>query len=345
MTLLAYDGFELYLGLSPGVINSWTLSGGTAQAIQTRTGRGGIGYSCYRSPGGNWTMRKGGSGGPTYTTLILGAAYENIGGVGTNVDLLHMLDNTTVQMSIRYVAIATGYGVAVYRGSTLLATSAIIPSILSGSFNYLEFKCTFHGTTGAYEVKVDEITVLSATGVDTTQTANNYANGYGCGGNSGSLAFDDFYACDGTGSAPYNNFLGDVRVETLMPSANSSVQWTPSTGSNWQCIDEFAVSTADYVQSSTAGHKDTYDLANLSSNPAQIFAVTPVIYHAKTDSGARTIRPILNSGGTQGNGTTVSPVLNTPIYSMTTFLVDPNGGGAWNQTSVNALKAGFEVVT
>ena len=49
----------------------------------------------------------------------------------------------------------------------------------------------------------------------------------------GTLDIDDLYICDGTGSAPHNTFLGDCRVDTLLPTADGTAQqWTPSTGTH-----------------------------------------------------------------------------------------------------------------
>ncbi len=61
------------------------------------------------------------------------------------------------------------------------------------------------------------------------------------------MQIDDLTFCDSTGSAPYDGFLGNVRVQALLPAgAGASTQFTPSTGSdpNWQCAANLAISDA-----------------------------------------------------------------------------------------------------
>ncbi len=341
MALLWFDGFELYNGFTSAAnFNGWIPNLGTNTA---RTGRGGYGGSMYKSPGGDWTMRRAPGG--TFTRLIQGVAFELILTPGSNAPVaLVVFDGTTQQFGVRVVVVGAGYGVAVYRNATLIATSALLPQIVIGAYCYIELDVTIHNSTGAYEVRVDEVAVLSASGVDTANTANNYATGFGFIGGQGNSAFDDYYCCDTTGSN-YNTFLGDVRVETLMPTSNSSVQWTPSTGTNYQTVDETTLSAADYNESSTVGHIDKFGLQDLTTTPTTVHAVAPIMNQAKVDAGGRTIRNILDSGGTVRNGASVSPTLTTPLYTTDIVMLNPNGSVAWTGTSVNALLAGYEIVT
>ena len=76
--------------------------------------------------------------------------------------------------------------------------------------------------------------------------------------------FDDMAANDTTGNIN-NSWCGNGHCEALVPISNGSInQFTPSTGSNYACVDELPVSTTDYVSTTTDGAIDIYKLTSLS---------------------------------------------------------------------------------
>src|SRR5262245_56180486 len=84
-----------------------------------------------------------------------------------------------------------------------------------GQWFYMEMKVTIHDTAGAVVVRIDGQTVLNLTNQDTRNGGTGFCNSiqFICG-NVGSAYMsynlDDFYICDTAGSAPFNDFLGDV---------------------------------------------------------------------------------------------------------------------------------------
>ena len=155
--------------------------------------------------------------------------------------------------------------------------------------------------------------------------------------------FDDVYICDGTGSAPYNTFLGEIRVHSLSPTAaGSSTQWTPDTGSNYARVNEVPYSAANYVQSGTSGQRDTYTMADLPVSPETVLAVQNNIVAKRTDAAAISIKPVIKSGATLSYGSSTS--LTTYDSTLSDIRVaDPNTSTAWTASGVNALEGGFEV--
>jgi hypothetical protein len=120
------------------------------------------------------------------------------------------------------------------------------------------------------------------------------------------LYVDDVYVCD-TSGAQNNDFLGDVRVETLRPDADTAqADWTPSTGTDHYAVvdDAPGYDGADYVESDTAGHVDLWEYGDLGSTPQSIHAVQLVTAMQKTDAGTREARALLKSGTTTANGAT-----------------------------------------
>jgi len=60
----------------------------------------------------------------------------------------------------------------------------------------------------------------------------------------------------------YNTVFGKTWNEILFPSANGdTIEWTPSTGSNYACIDDIE-DYSDYVSVSTANKKDFFEFTN-----------------------------------------------------------------------------------
>ena len=110
------------------------------------------------------------------------------------------------------------FNVAVTGGTSVVALSI-------GTTYYIEWKVTIANSIAANscKVRVDGVDVITvATGQDLQDTANTTATQVRLGNvsSSGSMGastyIDDFYVCDQTGSVN-NDFLGDVRVDTLFP--------------------------------------------------------------------------------------------------------------------------------
>jgi len=50
----------------------------------------------------------------------------------------------------------------------------------------------------------------------------------------------------------------------VRPEANGSAEWTPSAGTNYECVDEAVASDADYVYALEAGLLDSYDVPSFT---------------------------------------------------------------------------------
>jgi hypothetical protein len=108
-------------------------------------------------------------------------------------------------------------------GSTQIAISTA--AITANTWHYVEWDLTF-SASGSYNVYLDGVSVFSGTG-NLKNSSNAYANQVILSGSS--CNFDDMYVFDSTGSTN-NAVRGDSRVETLFPTADSSVAFSPSAG-------------------------------------------------------------------------------------------------------------------
>jgi hypothetical protein len=235
--------------------------------------------------------------------------------------------------------------IEVLRGSTSIAITA--PGIVTANrWYFIEVKANINSTTGNVIVKINGQQVINFTGnTKNGGTANTIdaVELIRAVDQDGNNTYDDFYICDGTGSAPYNTFLNEIRIHALTPNAaGSSTQFTPSAGANYTAVDELPYSATDYVSSGTVGFRDTYQLSDLPAGAGTVYAVQNVIIAKKTDAATIALRPAIKSGASVYYGT--SAFLGGSDWAIQDLrTTDPNTSVSWTASGVNALEAGFEV--
>jgi hypothetical protein len=161
------------------------------------------------------------------------------------------------------------------------------------------------------------------------------------------VIFDDVYICDATGSI-HNDFLGDVKIVTLLPNGNGRVnQWTRTGGTssgNYTAVNEVPPNgDTSYVSSSTAGQIDAYTVSSLGTVSA-VVAAQIVASARKDDAGTR----VLALGF--GDGTTESYNAGTTLngsYIMYTQPLDENPltSSAWATSDFSGAQLAIEVIS
>lgn len=329
MALLAMDGHDLGDHAA-----RYTVSGTVTASTDTRFTEGRSLSVSGNSSSVDLTI-------PATSELYLGFALKVSGDHA--VDFIALYTGVTKQVSLRW---DTTTSLGLYRGGTSssgtqLATATVA---MPTSHVHFEMRALIADSGGRVVVKINGSTVIDFTGDTQEHASTSTVSTISRQGSTFSTRyFDDFWVCDTTGSAPYNTFLGDARVRTLVPTAaGSSTQFTPSTGSNWSCVDELPYSDTDYVASATSGHTDTYTTSDVPSGVASVLAVQVHGVALKTDSGAMSVKGAVKSGATTYAGSAVA--LAT---TATTFLdlrtTDPNTASAWTVSGVNALEVGVQV--
>lgn len=277
--------------------------------------------------------------------IVMGFAYNIVTSVGgINHDVCGVMVGANQDVTIQ---INTSNQFVLRRSTTVLETGTYV---LPSGWHYLEFKIFIADSGGYCTIRVDGLQVEDFTGYDTKfSTTDDISSvyldnqGFGC-----VTEFDDFYVLDTTGSAPYNDFLGDCRIETLFPdAAGDSTQFTPSAGSNFQNVDESPAPDDDttYNESGTVGHKDLYNIGNLSEAYDTVFAVRPEIFARKTDVGTRTINSVLKSGTTESDGSAKALAETYAYHNGGIITADPDTAAAWGAAGVNAAQVGLEIAS
>jgi hypothetical protein len=350
MSLLFVDGFDHYA--TADITRKWTSTG------VSFSGNAGIGSSVVRYGAGAFfsntsttaTDRKLVKTLAASATWVVGFAFRTSGLPSAAGPIVGLFDVGTAQCDLR---LNTDGTLSVTRNGTSLTSGTSVTALSANTWYYIEWKVTIADSISASTCKVringvDAITV--ATGQDLKNTANSSANqlylGHYTVTSAGNIwYYDDLYVCNTSGSVN-NDFLGDVRVETLYPSgAGNTTQFTPSAGSNYQCVDDADPDDdTTYVESGTVGHVDTYAFDDLSASPTSVFGIQTVIMARKTDGGSRTATPVVRSGGTDYDGTTFG-LADTYTCDHQVWENDPDTAAAWTESGINAAEFGFEVVS
>jgi hypothetical protein len=264
--------------------------------------------------------------------------------------LFNLVDGSTLQC---YVAVAmTGDRLEFRRGDTtlLFTTAAGTVATVGTAWDYYEFEVVIHNTTGSITIWRNNTQIGTASSLNTRMTANNYANRFRLNyfGNNGNcvMSYSDLYVIDDQSGSGPNSRVGDSRMYYLAPTgAGSSTDFTPSTGSNWQNVDDVpANGDTDYNSSATVGNKDRYAMADLPGTFAgTVLSVTHGYVARKDDAGVRSVAGNIRSGSSETAGVTNALSTSYQHYADTIW-TDPNGGGALSATVVNALQAGPDVI-
>ena len=349
MALLFIDGFDAY-GTTPGnagVGLQYQYTVGTPSGMLVANGRTAGGYALQMSAGTNRSLLSPTLG--TLATVVVGFAFQPKTAFAA-VTILSLMDGSTQHINLRH----TGGGeFSIHRGNTLLATTSGA-AIAVDSWGFIELKVTTHDTTGAYELRVNGVNVLSATNVDTRNGGNSYITNVKLELNTGvtnNYIFDDLYILDTSGSVN-NDFLGNRRVVTLFPNAEGdNIDFTPASGTdNSAMVDDnpppasstVVVDDTDYVESDTTGHKDLYQYGNLAGSGA-INGVQVTTICGVTAASTFTLKTLAKSGTTESADGGVAISSTTYVGKSRILETNPDTAAAWTASEVNAAQFGIEV--
>jgi hypothetical protein len=278
---------------------------------------------------------------PTLTTndtLIAGVGFRTASSGESYI--LVFWDEGTLGMNLRW---QPGGEVRLYRGVTTIATTSGL-NLLLNTWYHFEMKIKCHDTTGEYEIKVNESTVLSATGVDTKAGSNNYHDVARLYSSNTVSRFDDFYVCDSSGSEN-NDFLGNCKVVAIYPDGDDTANWTTvSPGPNhYEAVDEEIVDDdTSYVEDSTTNTTDLYDFTALPSL-ATIKGLQINVDCRETDAATFDIEIPIESNSSQYDGSPQTVGSTNWVTRSRIEDTDPDTGNLWTEAGINAAKFGIKV--
>lgn len=234
--------------------------------------------------------------------------------------------------------------IEVSRGFYTSRTVLYTVNVPANVWTYFELRVKVADTGGYADLRVNGASVGAFSG-DTknagTSTMIDAIQLYGSGNNTGiTISWDDLYVIDETGSAPYNTYLGDVRVQTLVPSGpGASAQMAASSGENWDTVNELPFSAVDYVQGRPS-QLDTYQASDLLGGTTAVYGTQVNAVIKKADAGTIAAKTALRSGGTSYFGSTTIVGANDTVISDLRPQ-DPTTNADWTINSINNVEIGI----
>lgn len=235
---------------------------------------------------------------------------------------------------------------------TILAESDA-PAVSPGNYFHAEAKFKIDDATGAIEVRINEVTVINVSGVDTKATAVAGAEsvaGRIFGGQGMGMDFTDLVTWDTTGTEN-NSFLGDVQaLWSNYVSDTAHTDWARNTGTQDYAMLTEAAQDGDttYLAATTPGNVSEFKIGALPATVSEVIAVMIRPIAKKTLPGTCSMRTRLRGdpGGahdTVANGATVA-LSTTYTYSWDVYQVDPSTGVRFTPAGALAAQYGFEKV-
>jgi hypothetical protein len=355
MALLFMDGFDHYDAVTH-LMKKWTSSDyygyvPPSSVYSSTGGRRGGGTLEVRgfqeSPKYNLSYLK--TLPSSYQTLIFGAAVKFSHGSATGSQPFHFMafvNGSTYHVCLR-LNLSTRY-LELMRYTSLLGTYSV--AISDGVWYYIEVKTTISNSVGTAELRVNEFPALVLTGIDTCNGGDELVNSVAIGGfySSGTLyqyvKFDDLYVCDTSGSMN-NDFLGDCRIDTIVPSgAGYTTNWTPSAGSNYQCVDDAQFDNgSDYVSETTVDDIDSYAFGDLPVGIVDIKGIQTNLFGKRADSAVLTkAKPTIRPVATTHLGAEVT--FDDNYYDLLGITeLNPETSTAWTKTTLDATEFGVKL--
>jgi hypothetical protein len=256
------------------------------------------------------------------------------------------------------VSLGTDGAVCVWRGEFVLANwdngnfsgtllHRSLPCVGAGAYQHFEHYLKIDGTVGAYELRVDEVTRINITGINTDRTGGGEVSQVVVG-RSGGLAFGgsgfvdlaDVYANDTeTDASGCDTWIGDCKSGCLMVNADTAqADFTLSTGvSGYALLDDIPPNDSDYIETTSSTAESNFGLEDGPASLSEILTVRPFVRAMKDDAGTCTIAPNMKSDGTKGTVDS-QPITTAFAYYDSNVPVDPDTGVPWTASGLNAAE-------
>jgi len=350
MTLLKFDGFEGYTSPS-NAVGKGGLIGSTSYSVWSyQTGRNGGKSLRFKSNNlfaGRLYLNFDSI--PNTRTAILGFAIRYSGAFQTQSDSNAVL-SFGESVSNRFLITMDTSGNINFGPWTNWHRYNTV-KLEAGRWYYMEIKYKIHSSTGVAQFRLDEELLMDFTG-DTWYTGGTsigwcemrFADNYQVGSDWAEL--DDMYLADTEGTEN-NDFLGDVRIDTIHPNgAGNYTDLTPSAGANYECVDETGYSSSDYVEGIDPGDKDSYAYPAVPTDldDAAIFGVQ-IRQNCKRTAPSSNIKidPFIRTGSTDYSQTAQSLSDSFTEKQGDILADDPSDSNAWTQAKINACEFGMEI--
>jgi len=230
--------------------------------------------------------------------------------------------------------------VQAYVGTSSLVASGTIPMSINTTHR-IELYYKIADSGGRIVVKINGVIDIDFTG-DTKPGADTTMNSVYLGGVPAMAPycyFDNLVIDDAA-------YPGNTRIQGIVPTgAGNLTQWTPSAGSNWDCVEEVPPSDTDYVSINSVDQVDLYGMGSLVGSIGSIQCVQVQARCVKEGTPTpQNIQLAVRSGGTNYfSGNKAVPTVVGAVCNL--WAVNPNTSNPWTQSGVDDMEAGIKSVT
>lgn len=251
--------------------------------------------------------------------------------VGIAQDALFIQSNGTLYVAVGTNAFGNSY-------STLASSSTgVFPNV----WYHVEWKIVINSSTGSTEVRLNEIPIINASGLNTKNgtASDSYVTDLAIGGyvftESVVTDYDDIVVRSDTWS-------GDLQVKHFFPTGVGSTNAWAITGAtfSYDAVDDSDPNdNTDYISTSNVGDTTLLTFGSLPTT-STIHAVVPLPWAEKTDAGTAKFASISKIGTTSYTGTDQAPSNGSYTYFPEALQTSPATGLTWTVTEFNSIEMG-----
>lgn len=260
-----------------------------------------------------------------------------------NPDLFVFRSTATDVIRIRY----DGYTWEALGGATSLATGRSALFEKGNSWHWMACHVKIHASAGWVKFWIDGEVVINYSGKTDHGAAD--MNRAGLGSISSTVAWANIYIdhwiIDDAAGEASASMPAPAPLIILRPDGNGNyAQWLGSDANstdNYLLLDEATPNTSDYIEETTVGDRDSWVFTTRTLDP-HCTPVSMVAVASAIDAATGNMNIFNRLSGTDVDGSTKTLTASYALY-VERFLTKP-GGGAWDQTSIDAFEMGARVV-
>jgi len=269
--------------------------------------------------------------------------------------LCQLFDGVTEQFQVRLRSNvgATSLNIQLLRNSGSAIGGAVSSDLPPNVTVYVEIYVKLSNTTtGAWEIRLNGVTNVSATGVSTSASGNKKADRVTWTLDTSAIAgtytqIKDILVLDGL-AGERTDFQGDVILEDRVPDAvGFEDDWVPLAGQNYENIDDALVADEDssYNSSAVATDVDLVGYSDLAYVAGQIIGVVLRARARNDAAGTTSLRQLFRDPNLLANaaGATVSLTAQTYAPVRQVWERNPVTGDDWLVS--DRAQFGYERVT
>ncbi len=343
MSLLFIDGCgEIYDTASAAQF--WTAKDAGVDVVAAGGRRGG---AAIRLDGINDDIR---IGVPGAATVVCGFAFKRVTFSAGNDTILTLLGHGVIHGTLETTD--AGAMRVTRSGSVELGISSG-GLVSTDTWHYCEIKYFVNNGAGTVEVRLDGDIIINETALNTLGSGVAEVQGFIFLGNgiSNATLIDDVYILDTNGVSPYNDFLGDSRIDGLLPDGDGfssafGTTFPASPTTHFTKVDEAAPNgDTDYNESNVANEIDLFDFAALPtvSGGATVWAVQASAFLNKQDAGPAPCRLLTRPTSATFNGAQQEPSTDY-LYKHEIWELNPQTSLEWTESEVDAAEFGVEAL-